>query len=250
MSSRRRKSREAALKALYQHDLIGEPAEEALARIVAAEFLQPAFQTFIREFIQSADTAISLPAGEIESYVEDFACRFLVSPRPEYAAVVKIIVDEFDRIFPEASDTSAFTVKIEELARRIVSKIESNASMEDFASQLTARTMKNISQIDSILGKFADNWALDRMASLDRSILRFATCELLFFPDIPVNVTINEAIELAKRYSTERSCEFVNGILDKIQRELTLEKDDKCRKGKTESGSPGVDYALPEAPEG
>jgi N utilization substance protein B len=70
------------------------------------------------------------------------------------------------------------------------------------------------------------------MSSVDRCILRIAACELLFFPDIPVNASINEAIELAKKYSADRSYEFVNGILDRIRKEHILDKNVPPKNGK------------------
>ncbi|MCK4325384.1 transcription antitermination factor NusB, partial [bacterium] len=75
------------------------------------------------------------------------------------------------------------------------------------------------SSIDALLRKHADNWDIGRMASVDRNILRFASYELLFLDEIPPKVTINEAIEIAKKYSTQDSGRFVNGILDTIKDE-------------------------------
>ncbi len=88
-----------------------------------------------------------------------------------------------------------------------------------FATKLVTGTVENLSSIDALLGKHADNWDLDRMAAVDRNILRFATYELLFLDGIPPKVTINEAIEIAKKYSTQDSGRFVNGILDGIKDE-------------------------------
>ncbi|MBI3039397.1 transcription antitermination factor NusB [bacterium] len=101
-----------------------------------------------------------------------------------------------------------------------LSKENLQPSIEAFTRDLVKKTVANQTFIDENIVKFADNWALNRMATLDRCILRFAITELLNFPDIPVNVTINEAVEIARKYSTERSSEFVNGILDKAHREL------------------------------
>ena len=71
-------------------------------------------------------------------------------------------------------------------------------------------------RIDSLISQFAENWRLDRMAAIDRNILRIGAYEMLFCPEIPGRVAINEALELAKRYSTAQSSRFVNGILDRI----------------------------------
>jgi transcription antitermination factor NusB len=72
-------------------------------------------------------------------------------------------------------------------------------------------------EIDTLLRKVARNWGLERMAVVDRNILRMATWEMLYSRDVPPKVAINEAIELGKRYSTANSGAFVNGILDRIR---------------------------------
>jgi len=94
---------------------------------------------------------------------------------------------------------------------------KSGKKVLEFATTLVEGTLKNLPQIDSLIVKYARNWDIDRMASIDRNILRQATFEILYLLDIPINVIINEAVELAKKYSTEESRKFVNGILDKIK---------------------------------
>ncbi|MBN2190669.1 MAG: transcription antitermination factor NusB [bacterium] len=80
-------------------------------------------------------------------------------------------------------------------------------------------------EIDSIIVRYADNWDLNRIAVLDKNILRLAIYEMLFVEDIPPVVSINEAIDIAKKFSTRDSGKFVNGILDKIHKELIINKD-------------------------
>lgn len=91
-------------------------------------------------------------------------------------------------------------------------------NVKEFATQLIQGTLANLLQIDSTISKYAENWQLKRMAVIDRNILRFATFELLFLADIPPKVSINEAVELAKKYGDIESSKFVNGILDKIHK--------------------------------
>ena len=67
-----------------------------------------------------------------------------------------------------------------------------------------------------MISQVAENWRLDRMAAIDRNILRLGAYEMLFCPEVPAKVAINEALELAKRYSTAQSSRFVNGILDRV----------------------------------
>jgi transcription antitermination factor NusB len=89
-------------------------------------------------------------------------------------------------------------------------------SVRQFAEILVNGTLENLTKIDDVISKCALNWRLGRMASVDRNILRFATYEILYRDDIPDKVSINEALEIAKKFSTEESCAFINGILDKI----------------------------------
>lgn len=85
-----------------------------------------------------------------------------------------------------------------------------------FAEKLFIGTKENTAALDEIIAKAADNWVMDRMAVLDRNILRLGAYELLHCDDIPPKVAINEAVNLAKKFSQEESGKFVNGVLDKI----------------------------------
>ncbi|RME92781.1 MAG: transcription antitermination factor NusB [Verrucomicrobia bacterium] len=87
-----------------------------------------------------------------------------------------------------------------------------------FAEQLIRGTLSERDQIDGWIQELARNWTLPRMATVDRNVLRMAIYEMRHFPDIPPAVTINEAVELAKTYSTEKSGKFVNGILDNFRK--------------------------------
>jgi len=86
----------------------------------------------------------------------------------------------------------------------------------DFASQLVKGVLGEKVLIDSLVKKHVKNWEIERMAVIDRNIIRIACFELLFLEDIPPKVSINEAIEIAKRYGDIDSPRFVNGVLDKI----------------------------------
>jgi N utilization substance protein B len=95
-----------------------------------------------------------------------------------------------------------------------------------FSEEIFFGTIDNIEEIDRVISNFAENWRLDRMAAVDRNILRLATYELLYREDIPVKVAINEAIEIAKKYSSQESPSFVNGILDRIAKSGLRRKQD------------------------
>src|SRR4051794_14591793 len=89
--------------------------------------------------------------------------------------------------------------------------------LRTFARALVDGVRLNQPRIDGLISEVAENWRLDRMAAIDRNILRLGAYEMLFCPDVPTKVAINEALELAKRYSTAQSSRFVNGILDRLQ---------------------------------
>jgi N utilization substance protein B len=87
---------------------------------------------------------------------------------------------------------------------------------KEFAVELVKTVLDNLKEIDTIVPVYLKNWKYDRILSIDRNILRMGVAELLFRADIPYKVTINEAIELAKRFGDEKSGGFINGVLDNI----------------------------------
>lgn len=89
-----------------------------------------------------------------------------------------------------------------------------------FAERLFFLTLENQEEFDAIIAKHIQNWEIKRLAMIDRMVLKMALCEFLHFEDIPTKVSINEAIELVKKYSTAKSGRFVNGILDAALEEL------------------------------
>jgi N utilization substance protein B len=94
--------------------------------------------------------------------------------------------------------------------------------VQDFANDLVRGTIQHLNSLDEVIRKSAEHWQLGRMAVVDKSILRAAAYELLFRPDIPPSVTINEAIEIAKKFSTVESASFIHGILDNILKALPI----------------------------
>jgi transcription antitermination factor NusB len=89
--------------------------------------------------------------------------------------------------------------------------------LKDFTAKLVDGVTQNLKAIDDKISEFAANWKLERMAVVDRNILRMGCFELLFRVDIPPKVSINEAVDLAKKYSGDEAGKFVNAILDKIK---------------------------------
>ncbi len=92
--------------------------------------------------------------------------------------------------------------------------------VESFARELFRGAVNDIEHLDHLIREHAANWRLERMAAVDRSVLRVAVYELLHCPETPPHAVINEALEVARRFSGEGSVEFVNGILDSILKTL------------------------------
>jgi N utilization substance protein B len=88
----------------------------------------------------------------------------------------------------------------------------------EFAETLARGFYQNREQIDRVIDEFSTNWSLGRIARVDLAILRMSSYELLYLPEVPINVVINEAVEIGKRYGTADTPSFVNGLLDKISR--------------------------------
>jgi len=97
---------------------------------------------------------------------------------------------------------------------------EAPEKVKAFSSALVAGTWQNVEQIDALLGSCAENWSVERMSRVDRSILRMAVYELLYCHDIPPKVAINEAIDLGKLFGSENSGAFINGVLDALYARL------------------------------
>ncbi len=104
-----------------------------------------------------------------------------------------------------------------EVRQFIERRLRGEKKLIEFAEGLITGVRAHQPRIDALISDVAENWRLDRMAAIDRNILRLGAYEMLFCPEVPTKVAINEALELAKRYSTAQSSRFVNGILDRLQ---------------------------------
>ena len=98
------------------------------------------------------------------------------------------------------------------------------AEARSFAGRLFGKSLQDRSRIDDLIQRHCDNWKLRRISAVDRNVLRMGVAEFLFL-DTPKVVVISEAIEIARKYGTERSADFVNGILDAIRKELDGERE-------------------------
>src|SRR3989337_638206 len=106
------------------------------------------------------------------------------------------------------------------IMENILSELKANRDDFEFAKALVHSVLQHISEIDRLIKAKVMHWESDRIAVVDRMILRMGIAELLYFPDIPPKVTINESIEIGKVFSTANSGRFINGVLDAILEQL------------------------------
>jgi transcription antitermination protein NusB len=117
---------------------------------------------------------------------------------------------------------------IQFIIENIVEDLEKQPESFAFAQQLILKVIECSKELDDLIRQRIEHWEFSRLAIIDRIVLRMSICELLYFDDIPPKVTINEAIEIARDFSTEKSDKFVNGVLDSILDDL--KKDGRIQK--------------------
>jgi transcription antitermination protein NusB len=110
----------------------------------------------------------------------------------------------------------------------IVADLEEQPESFAFAKELILKVIECNKELDDLIRQRIEHWEFSRLAIIDRIVLRMSICELLYFDDIPPKVTMNEAIEIARDFSTEKSDKFVNGVLDSILDDL--KKDGRIKK--------------------
>lgn len=125
-------------------------------------------------------------------------------------------------LFEDDLNPDRKTIQADDFMRN---RLNQDQELLDFARRLLAGVRKNRAELDELLKKTADNWSLERMAVVDRNILRIGAYEMLH-ADTPDKVAINEALELAKRFGAKQSSHFVNGILDRFVKERRERKPD------------------------
>jgi transcription antitermination protein NusB len=125
--------------------------------------------------------------------------------------------------------------------------LANNKPAHEFAQRLVAETVAHGAEIDRIIRARVANWDFKRIAILDRLILRMGICELLYFREIPPKVTMNEAIELAKLFSTEKSGQFVNGVLDAVLADIKKLGPEALVEGAMTKAGRGLYEGDPEA---
>jgi N utilization substance protein B len=115
----------------------------------------------------------------------------------------------------------------QEALETAVENIVLEGAFADFARVLVDGVLEHMTKIDEVLKRLAVGWELQRQPAVDRNILRMAIFEILYLDHIPASVSINEAVDLAKKYSTAESGRFVNGVLGALVRELNIEPEEE-----------------------
>ena len=105
-----------------------------------------------------------------------------------------------------------------EIKERFMQENMKDSNQQEYFEQLFDATVENLVAIDEKLEAFSENWTVNRMAKVDLAILRLSAAEILYMEDVPDSVSINEAVDLAKKFSCDESGKFINGILGKVAR--------------------------------
>jgi N utilization substance protein B len=112
---------------------------------------------------------------------------------------------------------------IQTIIDNILGELQKQPESFTFAKKLILKVIECSKELDDFIRQRVEHWEFSRLAIIDRIVLRMSICELLYFDDIPPKVTINEAIEIARAFSTDKSDKFVNGVLDSILEDLKTE---------------------------
>ena len=137
---------------------------------------------------------------------------------------------------------------VDHVVKTILEPLHENKGSYQFARHLVKKTIEHAGDLDIIIRAKVTNWDFKRIAVLDRLILRMGICELLFFRDIPPKVSMNEAIELAKLFSTERSGQFINGVLDSVMNDVKEKGPDLVLNGAVAKAGRGLYEGAPSKP--
>ncbi len=111
---------------------------------------------------------------------------------------------------------------LSDLRENIVTGLGLGREEMQYGAKLIQKVLDHVIEIDKYISQNAKNWSLNRIAVIDKILMRCSVAEMLYMNDVPARVSITEAVQMAKKYSTEESAMFVNGILDTITRELSL----------------------------
>ena len=209
----RRASRELAFILLSQFDKkITNYSKESLDDIVLKS---------VRILSSSAHDELKLALGsliDMKNKIDDYEAEHEINlNRPMNATNIPVPLpmtsDMTGRIneMIDIADKALLALEIAEFTT-----LESEGDVKNYAIQIADFFQKNHEEVDEIIQKYAKNWDLGRLVKMDKDILRIAIVELLYIKDAPMKVVVDEALELAKKYSTEDSAAFINGVLAKV----------------------------------
>jgi N utilization substance protein B len=175
-----------------------------------AKYMSTSVNTFEedKQFVVDLFSEIIVPNEKLYEYLEDDKLTWI----DDIPVVNTHIVKQLKAI--KSAEDESFRVP----------KLFKDADDKDFAKDLFRKTVLNEKELAKEFDSKTPNWDMDRIAEIDTIILKMAICELLKFPSIPVKVTLNEYLELAKEYSTPKSSIFINGILDNLVKEFQTNK--------------------------
>lgn len=175
----------------------------------------------VRILTGSASDELKLTVGsllEMREYIENYETDHEINlERPLEVANIAVKI-------PMTSDMTKRIDEMVEIAEKALSALEiaeiatleSQGEVKEFAVKIAENFQANSTQIDETIQKFAKGWDIERLVKMDKDILRIAIIELLYIKEAPMKVVVDEALELAKKYSTDESSAFINGILAKV----------------------------------
>lgn len=208
----RRAARELALILFSQADFISDDEKTDFQDVILKSV-----RTLTNNSADELKTSYAALA-EIKDFIAEYEANHPVNlARPidvsDIPVPIPLTSDMQGRIdsLMNIAEKAMLALEIAEMAT-----LEENSEVKKYINKLTKTFKENKSQIDDYIQKYAFGWDINRLVKMDKDILRIAICELLFVKDAPVKVVIDEAVELAKKYSTDDSSSFVNGILAKV----------------------------------
>jgi len=167
----------------------------------------------------SEDLKTSLGALlDMKNRIDDYEAEHEINlNRPIDAANVAVPIqmtsdfkEKIDEII-EVAEKSILALEIAEFTT-----LESQSDVKNYAIQIAQTYHEHHEEIDSVIGQNSTGWDIDRLVKMDKDILRIALCEMLYIKETPMKVVVDEALELAKKYSTDDSASFINGVLAKV----------------------------------
>jgi N utilization substance protein B len=199
-------------------ELDSEYVDIIFKAIIKSELYQEYMQTRTSDFKEDKDFFVDMfkdivaPNEKLYDYIEDKNLTWVDDMPTVNTTILKLL----RKVKPKSTET------------HFIPKLYKDTEDKQFAIDLFRKTILNVSAINQEIKQKTKNWDAERIASLDYVLLQMGICELQHFASIPVKVTINEYLEIAKEYSTPKSSIFINGILDKLVREY--KEDNKLNK--------------------